>query len=123
MRGNLIMESSRWSKVNQRLKAINTLSLTLITAINSDRRIVFTFPGQEAAHTLKLLMHILYRFHWLSSRWSKVNQRLKAINTLSLTLITQACETYLIQNSRPEPQALSTTSLSPWATQSCIRRY
>lgn len=37
-----------------------------------------------------------------SSRWSKVNQRLKAINTLSLTLITQACETYLIQNSRPE---------------------
>jgi p-hydroxybenzoic acid efflux pump subunit AaeB len=31
MRGNLIMESSRWSKVNQRLKAINTLSLTLIT--------------------------------------------------------------------------------------------
>lgn len=37
-----------------------------------------------------------------SSRWAKANQRLKAINTLSLTLITQACETYLIQNSRPE---------------------
>jgi p-hydroxybenzoic acid efflux pump subunit AaeB len=37
-----------------------------------------------------------------SSRWAKVNQRLKAINTISLTLITQACETYLIQNSRPE---------------------
>lgn len=37
-----------------------------------------------------------------SSRWAKVNQRLKAINTLSLTLITQACETYLIQNTRPE---------------------
>lgn len=37
-----------------------------------------------------------------SSRWARVNQRLKAINTLSLTLITQACETYLIQNSRPE---------------------
>ncbi len=32
----------------------------------------------------------------------KVNRRLKAINTISLTLITQACETYLIQNSRPE---------------------
>jgi p-hydroxybenzoic acid efflux pump subunit AaeB len=31
-----------------------------------------------------------------------VNQRLKAINTSLLTLITQACETYLIQNSRPE---------------------
>lgn len=37
-----------------------------------------------------------------SSRWAKANQRLKAINTLSLTLITRACETYLIQNSRPE---------------------
>ncbi|MCS5872814.1 hypothetical protein LN650_04360 [Klebsiella pneumoniae subsp. pneumoniae] len=28
MRSNLIMESSRWAKANQRLKAINTLSLT-----------------------------------------------------------------------------------------------
>ena len=36
-----------------------------------------------------------------SSRWAKVNQRKKAINTLSLTLITQACETFLIQNTRP----------------------
>ncbi|ADO46746.1 p-hydroxybenzoic acid efflux pump subunit AaeB [[Enterobacter] lignolyticus] len=37
-----------------------------------------------------------------SSRWAKANRRLKALNTLSLTLITQACETYLIQNTRPE---------------------
>lgn len=37
-----------------------------------------------------------------SSRWWRANQRLKVINTLSLTLITQACETYLIQNTRPE---------------------
>ncbi|SQA99169.1 p-hydroxybenzoic acid efflux pump subunit AaeB [Cedecea neteri] len=37
-----------------------------------------------------------------SARWSKANRRLKAINTLSLTLITQACETFLIQNTRPE---------------------
>jgi len=37
-----------------------------------------------------------------SSRWVRANQRLKVINTLSLTLITQACETYLIQNTRPE---------------------
>ena len=37
-----------------------------------------------------------------SSRWVRANRRLKAINTLSLTLITQACETYLIQNTRPE---------------------
>lgn len=37
-----------------------------------------------------------------SSRWARATSRLKAINTLSLTLITQACETYLIQNSRPE---------------------
>ncbi|HKM95286.1 MAG TPA: p-hydroxybenzoic acid efflux pump subunit AaeB [Buttiauxella sp.] len=37
-----------------------------------------------------------------SSRWSRANRRLKAINTLSLTLITQACETFLIQNTRPE---------------------
>ena len=37
-----------------------------------------------------------------SSRWERANRRLKAINTVSLTLITQACETYLIQNTRPE---------------------
>lgn len=37
-----------------------------------------------------------------SSRWGQANRRLKAINTLSLTLITQACETFLIQNTRPE---------------------
>ncbi|QKJ85436.1 p-hydroxybenzoic acid efflux pump subunit AaeB [Paramixta manurensis] len=36
-----------------------------------------------------------------SSRWQKANRRLKALNTLSLTLITQACETFLIQNNRP----------------------
>ena len=37
-----------------------------------------------------------------SSRWGRANSRLKAINTLSLTMITQACETWLIQNYRPE---------------------
>ncbi|WBM71085.1 p-hydroxybenzoic acid efflux pump subunit AaeB [Buttiauxella sp. WJP83] len=37
-----------------------------------------------------------------SSRWDRANRRLKALNTLSLTLITQACETFLIQNTRPE---------------------
>jgi p-hydroxybenzoic acid efflux pump subunit AaeB len=37
-----------------------------------------------------------------SARWGQANRRLKAINTLSLTLITQACETFLIQNTRPE---------------------
>lgn len=37
-----------------------------------------------------------------SSRWQNVNRRLQALNTLSLTLITQACETFLIQNSRQE---------------------
>jgi p-hydroxybenzoic acid efflux pump subunit AaeB len=37
-----------------------------------------------------------------SSRWGRANRRLKAINTISLTLITQSCETYLIQNTRPE---------------------
>lgn len=37
-----------------------------------------------------------------SSRWVRANRRLKALNTLSLTLITQSCETYLIQNTRPE---------------------
>ena len=37
-----------------------------------------------------------------SSRWAKANRRLRALNTLSLTLITQACETYLIQNTRSE---------------------
>lgn len=37
-----------------------------------------------------------------SSRWGLANRRLKALNTLSLTLITQSCETYMIQNTRPE---------------------
>ncbi|QHM73632.1 p-hydroxybenzoic acid efflux pump subunit AaeB [Mixta intestinalis] len=37
-----------------------------------------------------------------SSRWQRANRRLKALHTLSLTLITQAAETFLIQNSRPE---------------------
>ncbi len=37
-----------------------------------------------------------------SARWGQANRRLKAINTLSLTLITQACETFLIQDTRPE---------------------
>ncbi|SFN26957.1 p-hydroxybenzoic acid efflux pump subunit AaeB [Izhakiella capsodis] len=34
-----------------------------------------------------------------SSRWLRVNRRLKALNSLSLMLITQAGETFLIQNS------------------------
>ena len=37
-----------------------------------------------------------------SSRWSRATRRLKALNTVSLTMITQACETYIIQNTRPE---------------------
>lgn len=37
-----------------------------------------------------------------SSRWDHTNRRLKVLNSLSLTLITQACETYLIQNTRPD---------------------
>lgn len=37
-----------------------------------------------------------------SGRWQKADRRLRALNTLSLTLITQACETFLIQNGRPE---------------------
>ncbi|MDR7343598.1 p-hydroxybenzoic acid efflux pump subunit AaeB [Pantoea alhagi] len=37
-----------------------------------------------------------------SSRWQRANRRLKGMHTLSLTLITQAAETFLIQNSRPE---------------------
>ncbi|MEI2265338.1 p-hydroxybenzoic acid efflux pump subunit AaeB [Erwinia sp. CGal63] len=37
-----------------------------------------------------------------SGHWQKAERRLKALNTLSLTLITQACETFLIQNSRQE---------------------
>ncbi len=37
-----------------------------------------------------------------SSRWARAVRRLRGIDTLSLTLITQSCETYLIQNTRPE---------------------
>ncbi len=46
-----------------------------------------------------------------SSRWQHVNRRMKTLNTLSLTLITQACETFLIQNSRPEYIPLQYRSL------------
>ncbi|MGK7287358.1 FUSC family protein [Buttiauxella agrestis] len=37
-----------------------------------------------------------------SARWGRANRRLKALNAVSLALITQACETFLIQNTRPE---------------------
>lgn len=37
-----------------------------------------------------------------SGSWQKVDRRLRVMNTLSLTLITQACETFLIQNTRQE---------------------
>lgn len=37
-----------------------------------------------------------------SGRWQKIDRRMRALNTLSLTLITQACETFLIQNTRQE---------------------
>ncbi|WP_215845459.1 p-hydroxybenzoic acid efflux pump subunit AaeB [Candidatus Pantoea bituminis] len=37
-----------------------------------------------------------------SSRWQNANRRLQMLNTLSLTLITQAAETFLIQNARPD---------------------
>ncbi|RWR01555.1 p-hydroxybenzoic acid efflux subunit AaeB [[Pantoea] beijingensis] len=37
-----------------------------------------------------------------SAGWKNVSRRLKALNTLSFMLITQACETFLIQNTRPD---------------------
>ncbi|MCP1439410.1 p-hydroxybenzoic acid efflux pump subunit AaeB [Erwinia persicina] len=37
-----------------------------------------------------------------SGHWQRADRRLRALNTLSLTLITQACETFLIQNTRQE---------------------
>jgi p-hydroxybenzoic acid efflux pump subunit AaeB len=37
-----------------------------------------------------------------SSRWQNTSRRLQMLNTLSLTMITQATETFLIQNSRPD---------------------
>ncbi|CAJ0998593.1 p-hydroxybenzoic acid efflux pump subunit AaeB [Sodalis praecaptivus] len=37
-----------------------------------------------------------------SAHWQRSNQRLVAINTLSLTLITQACETFLILQNHPD---------------------
>lgn len=36
-----------------------------------------------------------------SSRWKNADRRLQMLSTLSLTMITQAAETFLIQNSRP----------------------
>lgn len=46
----------------------------------------------------------LMRTHLMmeSGRWHRIERRMRALNTLSLTLITQACETYLIQNTRQE---------------------
>lgn len=37
-----------------------------------------------------------------SSHWQNASRRMTMLNTLSLTLITQAAETFLIQNSRPD---------------------
>lgn len=37
-----------------------------------------------------------------SGRWQKAERRMRALNTLSLTLITQATETFLIQNTRKD---------------------
>ncbi|WP_114192526.1 p-hydroxybenzoic acid efflux pump subunit AaeB [Edaphovirga cremea] len=37
-----------------------------------------------------------------SSRWQRCDRRLKAMHTISLTLITQACETFLILRNHPE---------------------
>lgn len=37
-----------------------------------------------------------------SSRWARASRRLKALNTVSLTMVTQACETFIMQNSRPD---------------------
>ncbi|MEG3132842.1 p-hydroxybenzoic acid efflux pump subunit AaeB [Rouxiella sp. T17] len=37
-----------------------------------------------------------------SSRWQRVNRRLKALHSLSLSMITQACETYIIMQTTPE---------------------
>lgn len=37
-----------------------------------------------------------------SSRWQRVNERLKALHSTSLSMITQACETYLILQTSPD---------------------
>ncbi|CAM3677889.1 p-hydroxybenzoic acid efflux pump subunit AaeB [Rouxiella silvae] len=37
-----------------------------------------------------------------SSRWQRVNRRLKALHSISLGMITQACETYIIMQTTPE---------------------
>ncbi|PLR38301.1 p-hydroxybenzoic acid efflux pump subunit AaeB [Chimaeribacter coloradensis] len=46
-----------------------------------------------------------------SSRWGRANRRLKALHTLSLTLITQACETYFILMNHPDEISPSVRSL------------
>lgn len=37
-----------------------------------------------------------------SSRWQRVNRRMKALHSLSLSMITQACETFIIMQTTPE---------------------
>ena len=35
------------------------------------RRVTFPCPGNNPAHTLKLLVHVLHRFHWLSEQFAE----------------------------------------------------
>ncbi|ANC40545.1 p-hydroxybenzoic acid efflux pump subunit AaeB [Hafnia alvei] len=53
-----------------------------------------------------------------STRWVRVNRRLKALNTVSLTLITQACETFFISSNAPEriPSEMQVLILEPVET-------
>ncbi|WP_416260999.1 p-hydroxybenzoic acid efflux pump subunit AaeB [Gibbsiella quercinecans] len=53
-----------------------------------------------------------------SSRWHKMNRRVRALHTLSLTLITQSCESYLILQDHPGavPERLRELLLAPAQT-------
>ncbi len=55
MRGNLLMESAHWQRCNRRLRAINTLSLTLITQACETFLILQVRPGFIKPHLLQLL--------------------------------------------------------------------
>jgi len=46
-----------------------------------------------------------------SPRWQRVNQRMKVLNTLSLSMITQACETFLILDNHPQRLRQATREL------------
>lgn len=59
-----------------------------------------------------------------SARWQNSHRRIKALLAQSFTLITQACETYLVLQDKPEPLRTSLALLihAPVASMADVRK-